>query len=77
MDVVDDIFTFSFSAIQDIEKNREEIDLAATYFLNVTGIEQDGKTRNDERVLNKLAEDFAYGDGWNAERKEGKKLKKK
>lgn len=72
-----DLLEGGFVAIQDIEKNREEIDLAATYFLNVTGIEQDGKTRNDERVLNKLAEDFAYGDGWNAERKEGKKLKKK
>ncbi|GAB5365930.1 hypothetical protein AAMO2058_001100900 [Amorphochlora amoebiformis] len=69
-----DLLSQGFVAIQNIELNRETIDLPATYFLDVSHAED---SKEDRKKLMLLAQDYSEGDGWNPTTKSGTKLKKK
>mmetsp|Transcript_16420 Transcript_16420/g.22905 ORF Transcript_16420/g.22905 Transcript_16420/m.22905 type:complete len:663 (+) Transcript_16420:100-2088(+) len=65
-----------FVAIQNLEMNRQTIDLPATYFLEVSG-QDDEKHRDDAERLTIVTKDFSEGPEWNPQSRTGRKLKKK
>uniref|UniRef100_A0A7S2TZM9 Uncharacterized protein n=1 Tax=Lotharella oceanica TaxID=641309 RepID=A0A7S2TZM9_9EUKA len=73
-----DLLERGFVAIQNIKNARQSIDLPATYFLDVTGQDDDASGHNeDEKMLKALIEDFTEGKDWDPVTKTGKLLKKK
>jgi len=71
-----DLLERGFVAIQNIENVRQSIDLPATYFLDVSGQDDDAHD-DDEKILMALTADFSEGKDWDPVSKTGKLLKKK
>mmetsp|Transcript_28911 Transcript_28911/g.46403 ORF Transcript_28911/g.46403 Transcript_28911/m.46403 type:complete len:665 (+) Transcript_28911:173-2167(+) len=67
-----------FVAIQNLDFNRQTIDLPATYFLDLSGQDhsETGHTEDADK-LKVVLQDFTAGPDWNPETKAGTRLKKK